>query len=62
MLYSEDVARLAKEHNNANVVVFGGRTMRYEDVITRLEAFENASFGGERHQRRIDKLDLLGEK
>ena len=62
LLYSEDVARLAKEHNNANVVVFGGRTMRYEDVITRLEAFENASFGGERHQRRIDKLDLLGEK
>ena len=62
LLYSEDVARLAKEHNNANVVVFGGRTMRYEDVITRLEAFENAFFGGERHQRRIDKLDLLGEK
>lgn len=62
LLYSEDVARLAREHNNANVVVFGGRTMDYADVIARLEAFENASFGGERHQRRIDKLDLLGEE
>ena len=39
LLYSEDVARLAKEHNNANVVVFGGRTMRYDEVIARLEAF-----------------------
>lgn len=62
LLYSEDVARLAKEHNNANVVVFGGRTMRYDEVIARLEAFEKASFGGERHQRRIDKLDLSGEE
>ena len=57
LLYSDDVARLAKEHNNANVLVFGGRTMSFEEVVSRLEIFEKTSFGGERHQRRIDKLD-----
>jgi len=56
ILYDDFVARMAKEHNNANVVVFGGRTMNYEDVARRLDIFLNAEFQGGRHQIRIDKL------
>ena len=61
LLYDNDVAHLACEHNNANVVVFGGRTQKPEDVIQYLQTFMNASFEGGRHQRRIDELDTIGE-
>lgn len=57
VLYSDDVAVMAKKHNNANVIVFGGRTMDKNDVINRIELFLDAEFEGSRHQERIDLLD-----
>lgn len=58
MLYSDEVAEMAKKHNNANVIVFGGRTMNTEDVRKRIEIFLNTEFEGGRHQKRLDMLDL----
>jgi ribose 5-phosphate isomerase B len=58
LLYSDEVAKMAKMHNNANVIVFGGRTMSYDDVINRIEIFLNTEFEGGRHQRRLDLLDM----
>lgn len=53
------MARMAKEHNNANILVLGGRvldeTRAREMVITWLEAV----FEGGRHQARLDKIELL---
>ena len=57
ILYSDDVARLAREHNNANVAVFGGRTMTKEEACRRMDIFLNTTFLGGRHLRRIQKLD-----
>ena len=57
LLYSSFAAEMAKKHNNANVVVFGGRTMSFEDVVANLEIFLNASFEGGRHLNRINKID-----
>ena len=56
ILYDDFVAHAAKEHNDANVVVFGSRTMSYDDVKKRLDIFLAAKFEGGRHQRRIEKL------
>ena len=39
LLYDNEVAHLAREHNNANVVVFGGRTQKKEDVVRYLDTF-----------------------
>ena len=58
LLYSDEVAKMAKMHNNANVIVFGGRTMSYDDAINRIEIFLNTEFEGGRHQRRLDMLDM----
>ncbi len=58
LLYSDEVAEMVKKHNNANVMVFGGRTMSKEDIIRRIEIFLNTDFEGGRHQRRIDMLDI----
>ncbi|MBP5352575.1 MAG: ribose 5-phosphate isomerase B [Alphaproteobacteria bacterium] len=59
LLYSVEAARLAKEHNNANVLVFGGRTMKPADVFSFIDAFMAAEFAGERHQRRLDKIETV---
>ena len=61
LLYSDEVAALARKHNNANVAVFGGRTMAEDDVLRRMQIFLNTEFEGGRHVRRIEKLDVYGE-
>jgi len=49
-------ARLAREHNNANVLVVGARTMSIETARDCLKAFLETSFEGGRHQRRVEKM------
>lgn len=60
LLYSAETARLAREHNNANVAVFGARTMTYDEVVERLDIFLKTPFEGGRHVRRIEKIDVYG--
>lgn len=49
-------ARLAREHNDANVLAMGARLIGAEMAKACLEAFLSTPFGGDRHQRRVDKL------
>ncbi len=60
LLYSLETAKLARQHNNANIAVFGGRTMSFEDAAARLDVFFKTPFEGGRHIRRIEKTDLYG--
>lgn len=56
-LVSESLsARLAREHNDANVIAMGGRLVGIEMARACLDAFLATPFGGGRHQRRVDKL------
>jgi len=57
LLYNDDAARLAHEHNNANVLVFGGRTMTEEECFRRTDIFLRAKFEGGRHERRLEKIE-----
>lgn len=57
LLYNAEVARLAREHNNANIAVFGGRMQNFEDVVKYLDIFANTQFEAGRHLRRINELD-----
>ncbi len=57
-LVSEPVsAALATEHNNANILCFGGRMIGEELAIACLEAWLSAEFLGERHKIRVDKIE-----
>lgn len=49
-------ARLSREHNDANVIAMGARLIGIEMAKACLEAFLSTPFGGDRHQRRVDKL------
>ena len=56
-------ARLAREHNDANVLAIGGRVLDDAKVIEIVRDFLNAQFAGGRHQRRIDEIaELDGER
>jgi ribose 5-phosphate isomerase B len=46
-------------HNNANVVIFGGRTMEEGEVIKFMNVFLNENFEGGRHKHRIEKIEKL---
>lgn len=57
LLYNDAVAALAREHNDANIAVFGARTQDKTDVVRYLDIFLNTPFSnGERHCRRIAEL------
>jgi len=49
-------ARLTRQHNDANVLVVGARTLGIETTKDCLETFLNTKFEGGRHQRRVDKM------
>lgn len=51
-------ARLSREHNDANVLVLGGRVVGPEIAKDCLKVFLSTPFEGGRHQRRIDKMGL----
>ncbi|MCI5675100.1 MAG: ribose 5-phosphate isomerase B [Ezakiella sp.] len=54
-------ARMAKEHNNANVIAMGGRVIGDNLAIDMVDQFLNAEFQGERHQKRLDKIKKMEE-
>lgn len=49
-------ARLSREHNDANVIVLGGRLVGIELARECVDAFLGSEFGGDRHARRVAKL------
>lgn len=59
LCWSEETARLAREHNNANAIAIGERVTDRERVPRILDAYMAAEFEGGRHARRIGLLEGL---
>jgi RpiB/LacA/LacB family sugar-phosphate isomerase len=63
-----EMARLAREHNNANVLVLGGRILSQQEAEKILDTWLNTDFAAGRHERRAKQLDdmestaRMGEK
>jgi len=57
LVWSEEIAVLAREHNDANVISVGGRMHSVEDTTRFIEVFLATAFSGEeRHVRRIGQV------
>ncbi|HEY3503893.1 MAG TPA: ribose-5-phosphate isomerase [Actinocatenispora sp.] len=57
LAWNTETARLAREHNNANVVGVGARMHELAEAVSIVETFLQTAFSqGERHQRRIDQI------
>ena len=52
-------ARLAREHNDANVLALGARIVTPVAALAMVQAFLNTPFAGGRHQRRLDKITQI---
>tara|TARA_B100001057_G_scaffold172779_1_gene173513 strand:+ start:832 stop:1266 length:435 start_codon:yes stop_codon:yes gene_type:complete len=55
--WSEEIAELARQHNDANIISIPSRFLSKEKIIKIIEVFVKTSFEGGRHKRRIDKID-----
>lgn len=58
LCWEEEIVRLARAHNDANVLVMPGRFISKEEATKIVEVFLNTPFEGGRHKRRIDKIPL----
>jgi len=55
---TEEIIKLSREHNNANILSLGARFMSEEQIYNVVEIWLSGNFEGGRHKRRIEKLDL----
>ena len=55
--WSEEIAELARQHNDANIISIPSRFLSEEEIINIVEVFIKTDFEGGRHKRRIDKID-----
>ena len=53
----QEIARLSREHNNANILSIGARFISDQEIYSLIETWLDEPFKGGRHQRRIEKLD-----
>ena len=56
LAWNTEVAKLVKEHNNANVLVMPARFVSYRMAVMMVRTWLTTQFAGGRHQRRIDKI------
>ena len=56
LVYSDETAKLSREHNNANVICIGSRFCEFETALRWINLFKNTPFAQGRHQTRIAKL------
>ena len=54
--WGEELAKLAREHNNANVICIPSRFVREGDAEKMVEIFMRTEFEGGRHERRVEKI------
>ena len=58
LCWTPELARLARQHNDANVLVLPARFINPVDALAIVDAFLETPFEGGRHQRRIDKIPV----
>ncbi|MDD6979695.1 MAG: ribose 5-phosphate isomerase B [Firmicutes bacterium] len=56
---SVEMAKLTRQHNNANMLAMGGRILETETAFAIVDAFLDTEFEGGRHKRRTDMLDEM---
>jgi ribose 5-phosphate isomerase B len=59
LAHDVNTARLAREHNDANVLALGGRVVTAEAALEMVQTFLATAYLGGRHQRRLDKISKM---
>jgi ribose 5-phosphate isomerase B len=56
LCWNNDLAALARQHNNANVICIPARFVDMETAVSMAQTFLRTEFEGGRHQRRVEKI------
>lgn len=56
LVYNDEIAKLSREHNDANVICIGSRFASSENAIKWINIFINTQFSEGRHRQRVDKI------
>ncbi len=56
------MAKLTKNHNNANIIALGGRVISPDEAKDIVEAWYTAEYEGGRHQRRLDMISRIEDE
>lgn len=56
LCWNEEIVKLSKEHNNANVLCMGARFIEEDLAIKMVDTFIDVPFEGGRHERRVNKI------
>ncbi len=59
LVHDEFTAQMAREHNNANILVMGGRVLSIEQGLKLVEIWLDSEFAGGRHQNRLAKITAV---
>jgi ribose 5-phosphate isomerase B len=59
LCWNEEVARLSRQHNNANVLSLGQRVIAEEMALKIVRVWLDTSFDGGRHERRVEMLNAM---
>lgn len=62
LVYSDRVAKLSRQHNNANVICLPGRELSESDIELFLKTWLETEFEGGRHERRVNKIQKLTDE
>lgn len=58
LCWSAEIAKLAREHNDANILTLPARFLTTEEAIAIVDTFFSTKFEGGRHQTRIEKIPV----
>lgn len=58
LCWQEEIAQLAKQHNNANIISLPARFISKEKALSIVDAYLNTEFEGGRHQKRVEKIPI----
>ena len=61
LVWDDFTAQMAKEHNDANILVLGGRVLSADDACRMIGIWLDSTFSGGRHQGRLDKIAQIEE-
>jgi len=58
LCWTEEIARLARQHNNANIIALPGRFIEKEQSLKMVKIFLETDFEGGRHEKRVNKINI----
>ena len=62
LVFNAEMAQLCREHNDANVLIFGAKFISETEAEKCADIFLTTEFSGGRHERRVNKLTCMGDE